>query len=242
MKKTSTLALIIVLFASGLMLVESASAQSISKPAVPQFTLKFVDASYDVPTTYSMDPYTGATVEHSGYHVQNRTIEVSIRNQPFTKYQSNGQIIDFYLNIRTKGSYAKEWIQIYSPSRGFLTQSGSEYTVVSYSLDDNEFPFWDNINQSGGQVDFQVQALIGAVHRIQNGSQTDPLLMFPWIFEGQTSEWSNTQTITIPQTTPSPSVPELPTFALIPLLLAVPLIAVFALRKKPTQNSTVVAE
>jgi hypothetical protein len=189
-----------------------------------------------VPTTYSTDPYTGAKVEHSGYHVQNRTIEVRIRNQPFSKYQSNGQIVDYYLNIRTKGHYAKDWIEIYSPERGFLTQSSSESTIVTYSLDDNVFPFWDNINQTGGQVDFQVQALIGSVHRIQNGSQTDPLLMFPWIFEGQTSEWSSTQTITIPETSPSPSVPEFPATAILLLLVAVPL-AVVLLRKNLLKNT-----
>jgi hypothetical protein len=194
--KLAGLLLIAVLAVSSLIVVESAFAQSIPKPSVPEFTLKFVDNSYDVPTTYSTDPYTGATVTHSGYHVQNRTVEVNIKNQPFTKYEADGQIIDFYLNIRMKGNYAEDWIDIYSPSRGFLTRSESEYTKIAYSLYDNEFPFWENFGQSG-VVDFQVEALIGSVHRIINGSATNILQMAPWIFEGEESGWSNTQTLTI---------------------------------------------
>jgi len=170
---------------------------SIPKPSVSGFTLKFVDSSYDVPTTYSIDPYTGVDVTHQGYHVENRSIQVSIKNQPFTSYESYGQIINFYINIRTKGHYDDEWITIYSPSRDFLTQSNSDYTTVAYTIDMNEFPFWDNIKE-GGKVDFQVQALIGSVHRVINTSATNIMNIAPWIFEGQTSDWSSTQTITIP--------------------------------------------
>jgi len=179
------------------------ASASITKPSFPGFTLKFVDASYDVPTIYTIDPYTGATVTHAGYHVQNRTVEVSIKNHPFTKYEADGQIIDFYVNIRMKGHYSEDWINIYSPSRGFLTQSESEYTKIAFSLDDNEFPFWDNFAQRG-IVDFQVEALMGSVHRIINGSATDILQMAPWIFEGEKSGWSETQTITIPTSAISP--------------------------------------
>jgi len=55
-------------------------------PAVPEFTVELVDSSYDVPTTYSTDPYTGKQVTHEGYHVAKRTIEVRIKNQPFKPY------------------------------------------------------------------------------------------------------------------------------------------------------------
>ncbi len=190
--------------------INACSAASVTKPSIPQFTLAFVDASYDVPTTYSTDPYTGATVTHPGYHVQNRTVVVSVKNQPFAKYEANGQIIDLYLNIRVKGHYTQDWINIYSPSRGFLTQSNSEYTKIAYALDDNTFPFWDNFGQSG-IIDFQVEALIGSVHRIINGSATDILQMAPWVFEGETSGWSNTQTITILSSAPIATPNPLPT-------------------------------
>ena len=74
--------LLIIMLASSLITVELAFAQSITKPSLPEFTVKLVEHSYDVPTTYSIDKYTGENVTHSGYHVENKTIEVSIKN-PF---------------------------------------------------------------------------------------------------------------------------------------------------------------
>ena len=201
--KPLSVALMLVLICSDIMLIQAASA-SVPTPSVPEFTVKFVDASYNVPTTTSTDPYTGETITHTGYHVVNRTIEVKIKNQPFTAYESNGQIINFYLNIRTKGYYEKYWSNFYSPDNGYLVQSNSSYTTVSYSLDDDVPLFWDNI-QGGGTVDFQVQALIGSVHRISNGSATSILEMYPWVFDGQTSEWSSTKTVVIPEPTNSPT-------------------------------------
>jgi hypothetical protein len=59
---------------------------------------------------------------------------------------------------------------------------------------------------SGGQVDFQVEAMIGYVYRSYDPNATDPFGMFPWVFAGETSGWSSTQTVTIPvSSTPSPS-------------------------------------
>jgi hypothetical protein len=199
----------LILALSSLITMEMTVATSIPKPSVPEFTLRFVDNSYDVPTTYFKDPYTGAEVTNQGYHVVNRTIELSIKNKPFNSYASDGQIINYYLNIRTKGHYDKDWITIYSPSKGYLTQSNFDYTTVSYSVDDNEYPFWDNVKGSA-TIDFQVQALIGTVHRVYNGSTTDIMNIAPWIFEGETSDWSSTQTITIdePTQTTTSSVPQ----------------------------------
>ena len=82
--------LLALLALSNLVMVGSVFAQSIPTPSVPEFSLRFVDASYDVPTTYTIDDYTGQNITHPGYHVENRTIEVRIKNQPFTSYESNG--------------------------------------------------------------------------------------------------------------------------------------------------------
>ncbi len=40
-------------------MVESAFAQLIPTPSIPEFTLKYIDYSYDVPPTYKIDEYTG---------------------------------------------------------------------------------------------------------------------------------------------------------------------------------------
>jgi hypothetical protein len=51
-------------------------------------------------------------------------------------------------------------------------------------------------------VDFQVEALIGSVHRDAS------TFWAPWVFDGEVSGWSNTQTVTIGESqTPEPTTP-----------------------------------
>lgn len=47
------------------------------------------------------------------------------------------------------------------------------------------------------QVDFQVETMIGYVHRIMNPNAADQWDLYPHVFTGETSDWSNTQTITM---------------------------------------------
>jgi len=198
MSKRVTLLLIFILAASSLIVVGSVSG--VTKPSVPEFTMKYVDLSYDVPPTYGIDQYTGESVTNAGYHVENRTIEVAVKNQPFVSYIDNSTgapwNITLFYNVRLRGHYADNWTAVYNPYYGYPEQSNSDPTVITYSLDDNVYPLWDNLQQ-GGQVDFQVQALIGYVHREYNPNATDQLQMWPWVFTGETSDWSSTQTVTI---------------------------------------------
>jgi hypothetical protein len=59
MGKTFALSLILLLALSNLMMAESASAQSIPKPSVPEFTIRYRDYSYSIPPTYGINEYTG---------------------------------------------------------------------------------------------------------------------------------------------------------------------------------------
>jgi hypothetical protein len=215
MSKRATLLLITVLAVSSLILVSSAFAQAIPDPSVPQFTVELVDSSYDVPTTYEINPYTGENVTYAGYHAQSTSIQVKIENQPFVPFElqdneSYSQTINFYYNIRIKGYYTGNWIELYNPSDGFPQQwSNSDYTVFSYVWggEANTLMGSKSVNlPAGGEVDFQVEAMIGYVHR----SGEPP--WFPWTFYGETSGWSNTQTITIAESqTPTPSLAATPT-------------------------------
>lgn len=180
---------------------EPTAPASIPKPSVPEFTVELVDTSYDVPTTYSTDPYTGKQVTHEGYHVSRRTIEVRIKNQPFTPFtDSDGREIKFYYNVRYKGHFTEdwgEWGEVYNPGQ-MPTQSNSEYTVISYNSEGtysfNLAPVSRMLEVSpNGQVDFQVKALVG--YRYE--AVTVPGF-HGWFFEGEESGWSNTQTLTIP--------------------------------------------
>ncbi|MDR2707214.1 MAG: hypothetical protein LBB87_00480 [Nitrososphaerota archaeon] len=95
--------------------VPSVTAQAGYKPSVPQFTVKLVDDSYDVPpsTTTVTDPYTGkeSIVNDPGYHISDRTIECSIKNQPFTLYEKENAYTPpaLYYKIQFKGHFEEKW-------------------------------------------------------------------------------------------------------------------------------------
>jgi hypothetical protein len=200
--RSFALFLVAIFATSTLTIVNPVCAQSTPKPSVPVFSVQYVDNSYDVPQSVSpsTNPYTGEATSTiiPGYHVDNKTIELKIMNQPFSS--GNDQINHLYYNVRIKGHYAQNWTTVYNPDNGFILQdSNAAYTIITnppYSLGEDIL--------RGGQVDFQVEAMIGYVSR-------DGGVMFaPWFFDGQTSGWSNTQTLTIPASesarTQSPSV------------------------------------
>lgn len=155
---------------------------SIPKPNVPEFTVKLVDRSYDVPpsTTTTIDPYTGkeTVTNQPGRRVENKTIEVAIKNQPFSSR--------LMYNIRIKGHFEQGWRELYCPSDGYLWQSDSQYTVISLPAN---YPV-------DAKIDFQVEALNGYISREYDGSNAGPF-SFPWTFTGEKSGWSNTQVLTV---------------------------------------------
>jgi hypothetical protein len=175
----------------------STGVSSIPKPSVPQFSIQAVDHSYDVPTTYSTDPYTGKQITNPGYHVDDIRVEGKIKNQHFTPYtipnpNSTSSYdadlkIDFYYDIRYKGHFGGEWMKLYgSEDVDFLKQNyGSEYTNFTASKY-NVVEF-----QDGAQVDFQIRAVIGF-------ETWGFVVTWPYrILNGEDSGWSNTLTVTI---------------------------------------------
>jgi hypothetical protein len=217
MSKHATLLLIVVLTVSSLIGVKAAIA-SITKPSVPEFTLKYIDLSYDVPptTSSSIDPYTGkiTTTTIPGYHVENKTIQAVIKNNLGASYY----------NFRYKGHYTDKWNYYpFSPSSSGYSLPDTfsvPYQASTSSCTVAALPsyFFQSI-PAGGQVDFQVQALFGNFDAIPYGHIIDvggPT--YDFYFKGTTSGWSNTQTITIgistptatPNTSPSPSTEPTP--------------------------------
>lgn len=102
--------LVVVLVVCVPLMSETTNAQSIPKLSPPQFTVNFVDRSYDVPITTwtTIDPFTGQEVTKSsgGDHVENRTIDVVITNQPFDPIKlDNGTIIQLYYSCKNKGTF-----------------------------------------------------------------------------------------------------------------------------------------
>ncbi|MGD6852112.1 MAG: hypothetical protein ACQCN6_08645 [Candidatus Bathyarchaeia archaeon] len=178
------LVLIIAAPTLSLILIEPSNAQT-SNPPTPEFSLKTID--------------TGT-----------KAIELTIKHQPFEAYtDDNDQAVSLYYNVHFKLHDAESWTAMYYCGDVFPTHSNSDTKLVyplqlsadssSYHLlKENaghyyllsEIPF-------NGQMDFRVQAMEG---QLTSAS-----------FTGQTSDWSNIQTITIQETsassnpTPTPS-------------------------------------
>ena len=236
MYRTCALGLVAIFVLSSMIMVESASAQTIPKPSVPEFTLKFVDSSTYIQPVYGTDQYTGKSViTQEGYYQQNKSIIVTITNLPFTKALQDQNLTLFY-QIEYKGSYGEywsnlnqtSWNSIYQVSEGkrSLAYPNAPYSIVTLGFKGNNgsapygvYNFIEDIPVDG-QVDFRLRALIGYftkvyeydkyVPGIPGGDPTDPIPHY-YAFTGETSDWSNTQTITMSESssspTPSPTSP-----------------------------------
>ena len=217
------------------LMVKPANAQSIPYPSEPQFSAKFVDSPYSLPATQGINPWTGQKITYPSNYVFNSSIELTIINQPFTSNVFN----NLYYNVRMKGHYEVNWTDSYLTPNIQCT-SNSQFTVLvypilqcsnatlvypieqKYSNPPNAYANGDQIIQFpvGSKVDFQVQAMIGYLHPVYDTEN----------FTGEISDWSQTQTVTIGQ---SSTVPEFPTLTILPLFSVILFSIVFMRKKTP---------
>jgi hypothetical protein len=226
----------VLLAVCSLLIIEPSHAQTIPKPSVPQFTINYVEQSYDIAPTYTIDPYTGQTEMTSrGNTVIVKNIEVVIQNQAFSPHQTaDGNYTQLGYYVRAKGYY-EQWITdsineggniiLYNNSMR-TPASISDATILTIPLN-----YW-NI-KPGGEIDFQVKAVIANYYTVQSHDLYIPdYVGSDVISEG---DWSSTQTLTIPSANsspaPSPTVPEFPIAAILPLLALIPVILLLILRK-----------
>lgn len=200
MKTANGLALILILAASSMLWVESASAQSIQAPSVPEFTVKQVDQSYDVAPSTTTNPYTGEPTTNPGYHVKKLCIEVTIKNQPFTAATVKGNTVGLFYNVEAKANKPHYTSGADNYDKYAIIASSEEYTVITIPLG-AETDTWNIL--PGTQVDFKVQAVRGYSNYIW-GPGSPESSGFTLLSAG---DWSNTQTITITDgnTTPEPT-------------------------------------
>jgi hypothetical protein len=203
--------LVALLALSSLIMVESANAQSIPKPSVPEFTIQLTVHSYGTPETHSIDPYTGENITTPATHTETKSLDFKIKNQPFASpgenWDNSGGVymVDFgvYYNIRYKGHYEDSWKERYDSWACPSQDSSSDYTILSFYADDDGAILGGDYYVYG-TVDFQVKAMMG--HAV------DKLELYYHIYEfvGTESDWSPTQTITFKDKatlTPIPTVP-----------------------------------
>lgn len=189
----SILLLISALIMANLISTQAISANSTSKPSVPDFTVQYVSHPYDVQPGYEIDEY-GEKIAHPGYHVENRSLEIKVKNEPFASENSNYSSYSFFgYNIRYKGHYEKEWKYPFgsldgcSLLDGFPKLSSTEYTIITPQI-------YFSYKQP---VDFQVQSLAGNLHYF-NGRVIGFVDILS--FEGETSAWSETKTVFVERT------------------------------------------
>jgi hypothetical protein len=206
--------LIMVFLVSNMAMVAVCAETPAVKPSVPEFTLEVVDFSYDVPPHNETDHYTGEVRTIPGYHVENKTIKLSVKNQP-TNFTVGGVTYQTYYMIKKAPHFYTDWIQTGStktlqenPEGSFAEyikdcprQSDSEYTVFYYSDD------WE----PNAQIDFQVQALRGHDSQAWSPPCIPPIggywgaEYYPAIALDESSGWSDVQTATIPEDNTGPA-------------------------------------
>jgi hypothetical protein len=241
LSKCLILLFFVLLIIPSLSLAKPANAQSIPKPSVPEFSVRYVEHPFDLAPTFQRDPYSGKnTTIQEGHRIQNRSIELIIRNQPFTSSKdSNGNKIELFYNISSKGHFGTTWYFYPTWMRTLpVTASNNEYTILSFGLDvnyenDNQHGFWYGDLSNGDQVDFRIQALIGHYsHPSYN------IALEYNSFTGKASDWSSPQTIKVEAASesstpsPTPTVPEFSWLVFVPLLLSVFSIAAILKRRK----------
>ena len=226
MSKALTVLLVAVFVLYSLVVVGSVSAESGFKPSVPEFTVKVRDQSYYVPPKYRTDPYTGISeLIQEGYVAQNGTIELSIEPQQFTQYtDSEGNIIRLYFRVAYKGHSALGW-EYYPKNDGFsgnysqyFSASDSGSTITLFGFGEYEFggedrtiythPSFGEI-PAGGQIDFKVEAFVGYYTTSEYVGIFG--LTYYRIYTGESSDWSEIQTLTIGESQTSSPEPTIPT-------------------------------
>ena len=207
-QKLATLLLIAAFAVSMFTLINTSNA--ISTPSTPEIiSVKYVDLSYDVAPVYGTDQYTGETViKQEGYRIDNRSLAVTLRNQPFTAYNdANGTRVELYFNFRLKGSYGASWDYYPFAENGFttqvygggflwggsvspapeLTQTNGEYTTITFTI-----PGAYRV-PTGAVLDVQAQTMAGYMTYVDRVYE----------FSGDTSGWSTSNAVTVGNTAPS---------------------------------------
>jgi hypothetical protein len=243
------LTLIITMSCLTLMTITPAHAQSVIKLAVPEFTVQYTDHSYETPASTSIDPFTGQTIENPSKHIDNRTLQFTIKNQAIDRG-------NLHFIIAMKGHFSPNWTTIYD---GWVSWEGDPNS----SIPEPRFIVWqfstlrpnevlgeaDRFYLGGdsfylpseGQVDFQIKAQtwgeVMATTSAQNpfgGSITTLFGESDWsavyslnLIDGATSILGDTSS-----PIPTPTVSELYWLMIVPLLLALFAVAIIIKRRK----------
>ena len=178
------------------LIVKLSSAQTVPKPLVPEFTIRPVGPSFDIPPTYSFNSSSGLFYVNEGYHFEYSTVEIIIKNQAFP---NQTDIDHLFYNVRLKPHNYPDsyWNELFKPNwNGFPVQTSSNFTIIPIAAEGaTELQYQI---PTGATTDIQVEAMIGHIGR----NNTITPYPYPYVFFGETSGWSSTQTINLPPKEP----------------------------------------
>ena len=193
-------------------------------------------------------------------NVNSTSFKITIKNQPFTSFNltiteitstptptptppASGGVggippvhipVYLYYNIQVSNDTNSEWTELYSASSGYPMQSNSTTTVVPVEWVNGVAFFPSNSVFVGSEFSVEVEAIVGYIGR-PSGSQ---ILITPYVIYGESSGWSNPKTITLPLISSSPtptatrSIPEFPTWMILPLFVTVILLSIMLIRRR----------
>jgi hypothetical protein len=182
------------------------SAQTGYKPSTPQFSVKLIDNSIDVPpyNTTTINQYTGeeTTIFHPGYRGKDMIVEVTIKSQPFTSYKdADGYEHNRHYDVQFKGHFGDEqnWRGI-----GSGLTCDSQYIVLSGNgMTGNMSGLYINHYAAGTQLDFRVREFVAYYGPFLYDDDSMGLYTPREFIIEKSSDYSSIQTITIPGGTSS---------------------------------------
>jgi hypothetical protein len=162
---------------------------------------------------------------------QDKTITATIKNN----------LNASYYNFRFKRHNENEWnyypidptsfsgyntYDTYSNSVPYQA-SNSDYTTVTLPSE-----YFQNV-PTGGEVDVQIQALIGDYKQVPYGCSAPSGPTYDYYFESTITDWNNTQTIVFEEDS---SIPEFPSWIILPLFVTTTLaITIYKKRLRSSQ-------
>jgi flagellar basal body-associated protein FliL len=166
LSKKFALVLIFILSTSGLLLVESCVAP-VTVPANPKPGPEIASVVINNdpvwhPPLIITDPFTGeVTYSPPGYWIQNGTIELTIKNQPFTPYtDENGTHINIYYCVFIKD--AKNTPNFATTPKRTVYQPNSDCTIITFTYNGAEIALPDiYVTRENAVLDFRIQAVTG---------------------------------------------------------------------------------
>ena len=202
MNKIHALLLILTLAASSFFMIKPIDAQtplpsyipepSYPIPSIPEFNVELTGPSFTQPTTYILNESTGQIEAQIGFTNEYSSVQIIVKNQPFTFFDGLHGPVSLMYNVRMKlHQNSDEWSEVYTADNGYPSQN-SEGSITNLNF---TIQFVRGLGSiAGSQIDIQVQAMIGTVQRTSRFAS--------WFLDGQVSGWSNTETISVSANTP----------------------------------------